>query len=106
MNTPERGNGEFDTNQGDADNTQAARSPQDNNQAELVRISRLAVIACALTVLSLLLLPGFIRVFRKGTPQSVREVYQFITWGTAIGAAVLGVVSLARIGLRRGRLTG
>ncbi|MEN6574770.1 MAG: DUF4190 domain-containing protein, partial [Phycisphaerales bacterium] len=42
----------------------------------------------------------------KGTPQSVREVYQFITWGTAIGAAVLGVVSLARIGLRRGRLTG
>ncbi|MEN6425764.1 MAG: hypothetical protein ABFE13_10400 [Phycisphaerales bacterium] len=106
MDTPEQGNGESDTNQGDADNTQAAHSPQDNNQPELVRISRLAVIACALAVLSLLLLPGFIRVFRKGTPQTVREVYAYVTWGAAICAGVLGVVSLARIGLRRGRLTG
>ncbi len=64
------------------------------------------MVACVLAVISLLLLPGLISVSRKTTPQHIREIYGFITLGAAICAAVLGVVSLSRIGLHRGRLTG
>jgi hypothetical protein len=76
--------------------------------SDLVRTSRLAVAACVLAILSLLLLPGLIRVSSKSMSPGprVREVYQTITWGTSLCATALGLVSLVRIGLSAGRLTG
>ena len=75
----------------------------------LVRTSRLAVAACVLAVVSLLLLPGLLHTFvvRHGrAPLLIHQVYQLVTFAVSISAIVLSLVSLAQISLSAGRLTG
>jgi hypothetical protein len=73
--------------------------------SDLVRTSRLAIAACVLGVVSFLLLPGLL-VFMKGPPHPLREAYPLITLGASLSATLFGLVSLGRIGLSGGRLTG
>ncbi len=68
--------------------------------------STLAVVAFMVAIASFLLLPGLIRTSSKFTPRLIRETYSLVTFGTAVLAALLGVVSSVRIGLSGGRLTG
>ncbi len=77
--------------------------------SDLIRTSRLAIAACVLAVLSLLLLPGLLHTFvvRHGRPPLlIHQVYQWITFAVTISAAVLAPVSVARIALSAGRLKG
>ena len=76
------------------------------NQPELVRTSRLAVVACVLGVASLLLFPGLIVVLRRGMPPLIRGLYPLTIWAVTLSALTLGLVSLIRIALSNGRLTG
>ncbi len=75
-------------------------------QPELVRTSGPAVAACALGVVSLLLMPGEIWAFKKDTPASVRELYMTVQFGAWFLAGVLGVASLSTIATSGGRLVG
>ena len=77
--------------------------------SNLVRTSRLAVAACVLAILSLLLLPGLLHTFvaRHGRePLLIYEVYQWFAFAVTISAIVLAPVSVARIALSGGRLAG
>jgi prepilin-type processing-associated H-X9-DG protein len=77
--------------------------------SNFVRTSRLAIIACVLAIVSLLLLPGLIRisVARHGRkPLLVHQVYVYVTFAVSVSAVVLTVASVARIALSGGRLTG
>ena len=78
-------------------------------ESDVVRTSRLAVAACVLAVVSLLLVPGFVSVLTvKGRrdPSLMREAYQYVTFAVSICAVLLGLVSHARISRSGGRLVG
>lgn len=75
----------------------------------LVRRSRLAIWACALAVVSWVLVPGLLHTFvsRHGrSPLLAYEVYQLATLAVFVSAVVLVAASLARIAFSGGRLTG
>src|SRR4030042_2896055 len=67
--------------------------------AEMVHTSRLAMSACVLAIVSLVLLPGLIAAVSKGASPWLPHIYPWLTLGTALCAGVLGVVSLIRIAL-------
>jgi len=77
--------------------------------SDLVRTSRLAVAACILAVISLLLLPGLIPMFMTAhgrAPHLVHRLYYYVTFLASIAAILLGLVSLAVIAPSGGRLVG
>lgn len=106
MDTPKHGNGEPGKTQGEPLNIRMAHLEQARNQAELVRTSRLAVMAVALAAVSLLLLPGLIVAAWRGVPRPLQNAYVWFLGGTSLTAGLLGIVALVRIALSGGRLAG
>lgn len=106
MNTVRRDGEDCDQTRADASDDDLKHLPLNRASSELVRTSQLAIAACVAAMLSLLLVPGLIRVASKSTPPHVRDVYQAIAFAAGLCAAVLGAVSLVRIGLSAGRLVG
>jgi hypothetical protein len=95
------GSGDVGANGSHGDSVPAAASQA---ESDLVRTSRLAVVACVLSVVSLLFLPGLI--FSRGLPHPVREMCAYITLVASLSATLLGLISLGQIALSGGRLTG
>ena len=106
MDTSKRDGEDFDQTRADASDGDLKHPPLNDANSKLVRTSRLAIVACIAAMLSLLLLPGLIRVASKSTPPHVRDGYLAITFAAGLCAAVLGAVSLVQIGLSAGRLVG
>ncbi len=103
MDATERDNGGVPDAGANASEGDSGHSP-DPAGTDLVRTSWLAVVACILGVVSLLLLPGLI--FSRGLPHPVREMYANVALATSLLAGLLGLISLGRIGLSGGRLAG
>ena len=109
MDTSKHGGKDSDKARADASDNDPQTPALTDASSKLVRTSRLAVAACVLAVVSLLLLPGLLRVsVVRGRVAStfVRDLYQYIAYSVSISAAILGLVSLGRIGLSAGRLAG
>jgi len=106
MDAPEH---ESKSVEGAAFHSDSGLSPDVRPSPDLVRTSRLAVAACVLAFLSLLLLPGLLHTFvvRHGrTPLLAHQVYQLVAFVVMLSAVGLTFASLARISLSRGRLAG
>jgi hypothetical protein len=107
MDTPEHDCGSSDVDRRTTPAADSAFVGAAGTSADFVHTSRLAVVACILGVVSLLLVPGLVAATaRKGGPVWVRSAYQYAVYGTSISAAVLGLISMARIGRSAGRLAG
>jgi len=109
MNAPGRGSEGFEDIRETPPRGDSGQPVPAGGGSDIVRTSRLAVAGCVLAIVSLLLLPGLIRIFMIShgrEPLLVHEVYQHVTFVVSILAVVLTIASLARISLSAGRLAG
>jgi hypothetical protein len=109
MDTPEYDCGNPDANGGTIPDADSTFGGAGSDPAGLVHTSRLAVVACILGAVSLLLVPGLIVIasMRTGAREAlVRDLYQMIMEAVALGAVLLGLTSAIRIELSGGRLAG
>ncbi|MGE5296745.1 MAG: hypothetical protein ACM3VT_18145, partial [Solirubrobacterales bacterium] len=106
MDTPESNNRDIGRILRGACNSPGEPPARGDEQPGLVRTSRLAVVACVLAVVGLLLLPGLFPVSARGVSLSLRTTYQLLLYTVSLSATVLGIVSLVRIGASAGRLVG